>query len=49
MLEIYLMIFLCVFIALFIGFVAVTVYIGYVVIMHDLEKKKEKEDEQRTL
>ena len=43
MLEMYLMIFLCVIVALGIGFVAVTVYLGYVLIMHDLEKKKEED------
>ena len=43
MIEMYLMIFLCVVVALFVGFLAVTIYLGYVLITHDLDEKR-KED-----
>ena len=46
MIELYLIIFLCVIIALTVGFLAVTAYMGWVLIMKDLEKRKEADDGQ---
>lgn len=49
MIEFYLMIFACVLIALIIGFMAVTIYLGWVLIQHDLdEKRKEDKGGQKT-
>ena len=48
MIEFYLMIFACVLVALIIGFMAVTIYLGWVLIQHDLEEKqKGKEHDGR--
>ena len=43
MIEMYLMVFLCIIIALGIGFLAVTIYMGWVLVQHDLEEQR-KED-----
>ena len=48
MIELYLMIFLCVIIALFVGFVAVTIYLGYVLITHDIDNKRKEADDEQT-
>lgn len=44
MIELYLMLLLCLIIALFIGFLAVTAYMGWVLICKDLEERR-KENE----
>ena len=43
MIELYLMVFACIIIALLVGFLAVTIYMGWVVIQHDLEEKRKEE------
>ena len=43
MIEMYLMVFLCIIIALAVGFLAVTIYMGWVLIQHDLEERKRDE------
>ena len=46
MTEIYLIVFLCIIVALAVGFMAVTAYMVWFVIMHDLEEqRKENGDE----
>ena len=40
MTEIYLIIFLCIIVALAVGFMAVTAYMVWFVIMHDLEEER---------
>lgn len=45
MIELYLMIFLCIIVALFIGFLAVTAYMGWVLICKDLKERKDEADE----
>ena len=44
MIELYLIIFLCIIVALAVGFLAVTAYMVWVVIMHDLEEHREEGD-----
>ena len=43
MIELYLMLLLCLIIALAVGFLAVTAYMGWVLIMQDLEERKNEE------
>ena len=40
MIEMYLMIFLCIIVSLVIGLIAVTMYMVWVVIQHDLEEQR---------
>ena len=47
MIEMYLMIFACVLVALIIGFMAVTIYLGWVLIQHDLEEKRKREGDEK--
>jgi hypothetical protein len=45
MIEMYFMIFLCIIVSMVIGFIAVTMYMVWVVIQHDLEEKRKGKDD----
>jgi hypothetical protein len=45
MIEMYFMIFLCIIVSMVIGFIAVTMYMVWVVIQHDLEEKRKENDD----
>ena len=40
MTDLYIMLLICILITLFIGFMAVTLYLGWVLIQHDLDEKR---------
>ena len=46
MIEMYLMIFLCIIVSLVIGLIAVTMYMVWVVIQHDLEEQRKGENDE---
>ena len=49
MTEIYLIVFLCIIVALAVGFMAVTAYMVWFVIMHDLEEQRKGADNESNL
>ena len=45
MADLYIMVLVCILIALFVGFMAVTLYLGWVLIQHDLDEKRKGDDD----